>query len=53
MKISITLGEVTNQCNDWDLFCKEQGFSYWACAEGGEHIEVLLTKDEAHRYGLI
>jgi len=50
MKIVTTLEEV---CNDWDLFCKEQGWSEWAVNEGGGDIQVTLTEEEAFKYGVL
>ena len=51
--ISTTLSEVLDNCNDWDGFCDEFGWSVWAVNEGGGDIDVTLTAEEAKRYGLI
>lgn len=52
MKVTATLSEILN-AGHWDEFCQEQGWSEWAVNEGGGHIEVTLTKEEAERYGLL
>ena len=55
MKITMTLGEILNSLSgsDWEYFCKQEGWSEWACNEGGDHIQVTLTKDKAIEYGLL
>ena len=53
MKIVTTLEEVLDKCNDWDLFCEEQGWSEWAVNEGGGDVQVTLTEDEAIKYGVL
>ena len=53
MVIKATLREILHSCNDWDKFCEDKGWSIYACAEGGEDIEVELTLPEAIKYGII
>lgn len=53
MKIKLTLSEILDRCNNWDKFCEEQGWSVWAVNEGGGDTEVILSEDEAIRYGII
>ena len=53
MSITMTLSEILHQCNDWDGFCDEFGWSEWCVNEGGCDITQTLTKDEAKRYGVI
>ena len=53
MKIHATLREILHNCNDWDAFCKDKGWSEYAVAEGGGDIEVELTFLEAAKYGII
>ena len=53
MTITTTLSEVLEKCSNWDDFCDKKGFSVWAVNEGGGHIEVSLTKEEAIEFGLI
>ena len=53
MKIHTTLKEVLENCSDWELFCKEQGWSEWAVAEGDGHIDIYLSMEDAKKYGLI
>jgi len=53
MIIVVTLSEVLDKCDDWELFCKEKGWSEYAVNEGGGDIRVRLTKHECHKYGLI
>ena len=49
----MTLSEILHTCNDWDKFCKNYGFSEWAVAEGGGHIEQELTLNEAFELGIL
>jgi hypothetical protein len=44
----LTLDEAA-ELFDWLEFCKITGFSEWARAEGGGHIEASLTVDEVKR----
>lgn len=53
MKIMITLSEILNRCNNWIEFCNDKGWSEWCVNEGGGEIEIILTEDEAIKYGLI
>ena len=53
MIINATLREILNNCNDWDVFCKDKGWSEWAVNEGGGDVEVELTFEEATKYGII
>jgi len=53
MKIIITLNKLLDRCNDWMLVCEELGHSEWCCNEGGGHIEVELTEEQAKKYGVI
>ena len=48
----LTLEEVLHTCDDWQKFCQEKGFCEWVVNEGGGHIEVGLTEEEAHYYGI-
>ena len=53
MRISITLEEVLDRCNDWDSFCEKKGWSVWAVNEGGGDIEISLSEEEAKEFGII
>lgn len=53
MVIHLTLAEVLNKCNDWDVFCEEEGWSVWAVNEGGGDISVCLTEEKCRKYGII
>jgi len=53
MKIVLTLEEVLDRTNDWEKFCREQGWDEWAVNEGGGDIEVSLTEEEAFKYGVL
>ena len=53
MKICMTLEEVLDKCNDWDYFCKEEGWSVWAVNEGGDDGEISLTEEKAYKYGIL
>jgi len=50
MIIIVTLEEVLDRCNDWEYFCKEEGWSEWAVNEGGGDVEI---QQQCHKYGLI
>ncbi len=52
-ELHITLGEVLNECYDWEKFCDEKGWSVYACNEGGDDIKISLTIDEAWTYGIL
>ena len=51
--IRTTLADVLHSTRDWDGYCEEFGWSVWAVNEGGGHIEVTHTIEEAKRYGLV
>jgi len=53
MIINMTLSEVLDKCNDWEYFCKEEGWSEWAVNEGGGDVEVYLTEEQAYKYGIL
>jgi len=53
MIINMTLEEVLDKCNDWEYFCKEEGWSEWAVNEGGGDVEVYLTEEQAYKYGIM
>lgn len=37
----------------WERFCDLKGFSVYAVKEGGGHVEVDLTVDEARKIGIV
>ena len=49
----MSLQEIIECCKDWDEFCKQKGFSVYAVNEGGGHVEVEMTTQEAHGFGII
>lgn len=50
----MTLQEVKDTCGmNWEAFCILKGFSTWSVNEGGGHIEVNLTVQEAHDLGIV
>jgi len=53
MIIITTLKEVLDKCNDWEYFCKEEGWSEWTVNEGGGDVEIQLTDRQCYKYGLI
>ena len=53
MRITMTLSEICRECNDWDKFCNDFQYDPYVINEGGGHIEVNLTKDQAKEYGVI
>lgn len=53
MVITLTLNEVMDCCDDWEEFCRDMGWSIFACAEGGAGVTVSLTKEQAIKHGLL
>ena len=53
MKIITTYSELLNRCNYWLKVCHELGIDEYICNEGGGHIEVTLTEEQAIHFGLI
>jgi len=53
MVVILTLSEILDKCNDWEDFCEKEGWSVWAVNEGGGDIEVTLSEDKCHEYGII
>ena len=49
----MNLQEVMDTCKDWDKFCNDKGFSVYAVNEGGGHVEVELTIQEAYNFGIV
>ena len=49
----MNLQEISDTCKDWEQFCNMKGYSYYAVNEGGGHVEVQLTTQEAHKLGLV
>jgi hypothetical protein len=49
----MTLQEVLDTCPDWLKFCKMKGFDEYAVNEGGGHVEVNLSIQEAHKLGIV
>ena len=53
MKITLTLNEAMDKCDNWDDMCAGEGLNPWACAEGFGHTMLTLTKEQAECYGII
>jgi len=53
MKILITLSEAMNRCDDWAVFCEEEGWSLYTVTEGGADIEIKLSEKKAYKYGIL
>lgn len=53
MRISMTLEEILDRCNDWDYFCDEQGINVYAVNEGGGDVTVSLTEQQCYKYGIL
>jgi hypothetical protein len=53
MQIRMTLSEIKDKCDDWDYFCEQEGWSVYACAEGGGNITTTLDKEQVQEYGII
>jgi hypothetical protein len=49
----MTLQEILDTCPDWLKFCEMKGFDEYAVNEGGGHIEVNLSVQEACKLGII
>jgi len=49
----MNLQEVMDTCRDWDAFCEMKGYSPYSVNEGGGHIQVELTIQEAHKLGIV
>lgn len=49
----MTLQEVMDTCPRWINFCDMKGISEWAINEGGGHVTVSLTTQEAHDLGIV
>ena len=52
MRVIVTLEEMATR-SSWERFCDRFGWSYYACKEGGGHIEQELTEEEAREFGLL
>lgn len=53
MTINLTLKEALDKCSDWNAFCNEFGYGEWVVNEGGGHIEVSMTEQQALDHGII
>ncbi len=53
--IHTTLSEILSRLHhdEWERFCKDFGWSTWVVNEGGGHIEVVLTEEQAKDYGVM
>ncbi len=49
----MTLQEILDTCPDWIKACNMLGFSEWAVNEGGGHVQVELTTQQAHQLGIV
>lgn len=49
----MTLEEILDTTNNWEMFCEMKGFSEYAVNEGGGDIKVSLTTQEAHKLGIV
>lgn len=49
----MSLQEIMDTCPNWERFCELLGFSEWVVNEGGGHIQVNLTTDQAHHLGIV
>ena len=49
----MTLQEIMDTAPDWLKACNMLGFSEWAVNEGGGHITVELTTQQAHQLGIV
>lgn len=53
MIVTMTLREILEKCNDWEYFCKEEGWSEYAVNECGEDVQVTLSEQQCYKYGLL
>ena len=49
----MTLQEIMDTCPDWLKFCDKFGYSEYSVNEGGGHLQVSLTIEEAHELGIV
>lgn len=49
----MTLQEIMDTCPDWLDACKMFGFSEWAVNEGGGHVTVEITTQQAHQLRIV
>ena len=52
MKITVTCSELLRRCYDWIEVCSELGLDEYCCKWAG-HSEVVLTEEQAKKFGLI
>jgi len=50
--MNMRLDEIS-KCCDWERFCDLSGTNLYAINEGGGHIDVNLTLEEAEKYGIL
>ncbi len=48
MQINLTL----ENCNDWEFFCDEEGWSVWVVTEGGGDVALSLTEEQVYKHGI-
>ena len=55
MKIIVKLEEILELGGSygWQKFCDDKGYSIYAINEGGGDIDIVLTKEEAEKYGVL
>lgn len=49
----MTLQEIMDTTPDWIKACNMLGFSEWAVNEGGGHVQVEITTQQAHQLGIV
>ena len=54
MKITLTIGELSNKVNDWNHACKILGLNPWCLNEGlaTSETESTITLEQLHQIGL-
>lgn len=54
MKITLTIGELSNKVNDWNYACKVLGLNPWCLNEGlaSSDTEISITIEQLHKIGL-
>lgn len=53
MKITITLSEVLDKCNNWNTFCNNEWYCERVVNEWWWDVEIDLSVEKAKKYWLI
>lgn len=53
MTIHLTLEEVCRKCTDWHEVCRIKGYTSLFCITSALDTEIILTEEEAVKFGII